>query len=207
MTGSEAITAICTATAHDTDTQTTTTQLYAQLGIEYQRLRRWLCVVAPELCKQQLTATLLSGQSTVLKSLMVPAFEQLWLVERLVTGTTYAEVAVVGQNPLVTGLTVEEFPTLLRFSPAESAPGTYRITYLSGVSATVAAGTTFDLPGGLEDVLVQRCAAFMRSRHNDGMDKAKWHKDLADELIKEQKPLLMRRYGIMPVPGLKRTRY
>jgi hypothetical protein len=205
MTGAEAESVIRATTAHDSDTQVTEPQLLAQMGIEYQRLRRWLCVVAPELCKAQVSVSVAAGATTILKSALAN-FEKLILIERLLQGNFYFPIRVnngYDANRPGYGLTVEEFPTYLQLRPDNDCVGTYRVTYVAGVSGTVTTSTVFDVPPGLEQVICSRCSAWVRQRLSEDPS---YDLRTADDILKEQRPLLMQRYGNLPQPGLIRTR-
>lgn len=204
MTGTEAIAAVRASTQHDSDTQFTDAQLLVRLGLEYQRLRRWLCTYAPALCKSTSIITIAAGASTIAKSSLTN-FERLWSAERE-SGTNYYLLSVAGASLPATSysaLTIEEFPSYFQVRPDLSAPGNYRMIWLAGVSGTVIGATTFDVPGGLEQVLIERAAAWARQRHNDAYT---YHLNTAEMLLKEQRPLLQQRYGIMPVSAFIATR-
>lgn len=209
-----------------------TTQLLPVLLQEYRRLRRWMCVHAPTLCEVTGTAVVapsgatyyttmtidgvagspvaMTAMNLIPKSTMT-AFERIVKVEKDVGGGDYLPIRVGdGLNSgssaswYRTGSTlaieVHEQPARLVITPDAEAVGTWRLTWVAGAAASLVVGSTLDLPLGLEDVVINRGAEFVSIRHDP--TQAAYFKMRADAILKEQKPLLMQRYGSMPQPGI-----
>jgi hypothetical protein len=221
---SDVITAVRAITGHDVDTQfSDSTQLLPVLAQEYRRLRRWLCVHAPTLCESMGTAVIapvgatyyatmtidgvtavavaMTAINLIPKSIMTN-FERIVKVEKDVGGGLYSPIMVsdgLNWEQLYTTC-VHEQPTRLVISPDSATVGTWRLTWTVGCPATIATSTALDLPAGLEDVVINRGAEFVSIRHDP--NQAAYFKRRADDILKEQKPLLMQRYGSMPEPGI-----
>ena len=221
---SEVITAVRAITGHDVDTQfNDTTQLLPVLAQEYRRLRRWLCVHAPNLCELTGTAVVAAVGATYYTTMTIDGvaaapvammamnlipksvmtnFERIVKVEQDIGGGVYSPVRVA--DPLgweeTSTISVHEQPTRLIITPESSAVGTWRLTWTSGAPSTINSSTALDLPVGLEDVVINRGAEFVSIRHDPS--QAAYFKARADAILKEQKPLLMQRYGVMPEPGI-----
>lgn len=208
------------------------TQLLPVLLQEYRRLRRWLCVHAPTLCESTGTAVIapvgatyyatmtidgvaatpvaMTAMNLIPKSIMT-SFERIVKVEKDVGGGEYSPIRVGdGLNTGSSGagyrygtaecIYVHEQPTRLVITPDADAVGTWRLTWTAGAAASLVSTSALDLPAGLEDVVINRGAEFVSIRHDPGM--AAYFKARADAILKEQKPLLMQRYGSMPEPGI-----
>ncbi len=205
MTVTQAYAAVRASALHDIDTQDTDAQLLVKITQEYQRLRRWLCTFVPNLYETSATITVAAGASSIAKTGLTN-FERLRRVERQqgsASGTYYpiSIADTLNANQARTLCAYEQGAYIL-LAPTSSAPGTYRVTFVTG-TGTVAAGTTLDVPDGLEDVIVERCAAWVRQRHDEDPS---YHIRAADEILKEQRQLLRGRYGTHAVPGLNTTR-
>jgi hypothetical protein len=88
-------------------------------------------------------------------------------------------------------------------SPAVRAAGrTYRLNYTK--APTVTGNYTIEVPSGLELIIVYRVAAdLVRPRlEEDGAA----HAAAAERIWQDQLPVLRKRYGAHPRPGLKRIR-
>lgn len=195
--GSELETLVRDETLHDSDTQTTTTQIQAQLGHEYVRAVRWLSTHWPESLTEEDTVTLSSG-SRILKSSLSPSrvdsqFDRLVKIERQV-GSRWLQVqqAITSDDMVV----------------APSTPAVYRVTYLIGVSfdntvdpAHSGVNRQYYLPDGMQPVIVSRVAAWIRQRHDDPSGY-KYHLDKAKECLDELKSGLDRMSETAPVCGL-----
>jgi hypothetical protein len=198
MTVAEALVAIRASTLHDADTQVTDAQLTVKLDQEFRRLRRQLAAHVPSLFEATATATITAGNNTIAK----PAtFERVRLLERLIASARYYVV------PLMDRLNANQSGTLnfyeqaanIVIQPPEAAPGDYRLTFQTKPATGY---TSFDVPEGLEDVFIERCAAWVRVRHEEDPTP---HIALANDVWTEQRRVLKKRYGAHPVPGLQRT--
>lgn len=221
---SEVITAVRAITGHDVDTQfSDSTQLLPVLQQEYRRLRRWLCVHAPTLCESMGTTVIapvgatyyatmtidgvaaapvaMTAMNLIPKSIMTN-FERIVRVDLDVGGGIFSPIRVSdGLNDTPDSkTTVREQPTRLVIYPDSAAVGTWRLTWVSGCPSSITTSTALDLPAGLEDVIINRGAEFVSIRHDP--NQAGYFAARADRILKEQKPLLMKRYGSMPEPGI-----
>lgn len=201
LTVAQAITAIRTSSNHDDDDQTDTAQITAKLDLLYKQLLRRLKAFVPNLFESVTTPTIASSASPQFAK---PAnTESVQKVERLISGTQYD--AIEAGDPLnyrnTSVLNWYEQAGNIIISPAELAVGGYRVTALLGV---VAGYTSLTLvPEGMEDILIEQCAAFVRQRHDESPAV---HMEEATRIWKEQIPPLIRRHGAHPRPGLSRLR-
>jgi hypothetical protein len=208
MLVSDAITKIRAGTLHDADDQVAwDTQLLSVVADEYRRVRRWLCDHAPTLTSAVSgSLTVAAGASSIAKS-SLSSYEKLIRIERQ-DGGTWAPIAVA--DPLMaslpTTLVCEETPTTFELTPTAMAPGTYRVKYRQGAPSSITTSTSLDLPGGLEDVVVERSCAWVRQRHNE-MDHVAYHEKRADQALEMAARNLKGRYGAMGQPGLRREGY
>lgn len=154
------LTAVRSHVAHDSDTQVTDAQLTAQVDIEYKLLRRALATIAPELFTKQSSHTVAAGAYTITKP---TDFDRLWRLERLSGSLYYPVDATAPLNSYSSNtLVFIEMPTTIELQPTTLAAGTYRLTYLAGITAGY---TSLDgIPEGLEYVVVMRVAAFAARR-------------------------------------------
>ena len=204
---SDVLTAVRAVTGHDVDTQfSDATQLLPVLAQGYRRLRRWLCVHAPNLCEQSL-AVVLTGTNVILKSALTD-FERIRKIERMQANGSYYPIIVHDElnSNQSRDLCAHEQPLQFVLMPTSAAPGSYLVTWVSGAPATIATTTTLDLPAGLEDVLINWGAAWVSVRHEVNRGDAAYFTKAADDILKEQKRLLMNRYGVMSSPGMVLSR-
>ena len=199
MTVTQARTAIRASTNHDADTQVTDAQLDVKIDQEFQRLRRALGAYVPALFESTSAPTITAGNNTIAK----PAtFERVRRLERLISGALYYPVPVVDMLNAnqETQLVFYEQGSNLVLMPISRAEGTYRLTF---VTKPAAGYTTFDVPEGCEDVIIERVAAWVRQRHDEDPG---YHLRAAAEMWKEQRSVLLRRYGLHPSVALVSAR-
>lgn len=189
MLVSDAITKIRAGTLHDTDDQISATQYLALVSDEYRRVRRWLCIHAPDLCTQKLSAISVTGTS-ILKSTMTD-FERVVVVRRLDNGVYYPIEHETRLNAVADSVS--------------TVAGTYEVEYLSGAAASITTATALDLPLGTEDVLIERCCAWVRQRHNEDIGRIAYHRTRADEILREAAAMLHDRGGLHGEVGLVRS--
>lgn len=212
-TGADLLANIRAETLHDSDTQVTDLQIYAQLGLQHQRLRRWLIVHCPELGKVvSADISVSAGANSIAKSAITPGtgytVEQVHLVERKEGDAWFPIDRRDDLNLNVElfawlsrgGEAWDEFPDVFALRPALSAAATYRITYLAGVTKDMVAGTTIKLPEGLELVLQHRVSAWVLQRHSDDPS---FSLSQAKEALKDFSVALRKRAGVHPRPALK----
>lgn len=99
-----------------------------------------------------------------------------------------------------TGVSFYEQGQRLVLFPETEATGTYRITYLT---KPVSGYTTYDLPDGLEQIIVEETSAFVRQRHEEDPS---YHKAIAKQIWDDQYMSLWNRYGSHGRSGLNITR-
>lgn len=201
MTLDEIRTAIRAETDHDADTQVTDAQLAAHIDTDYQNLRRKLVQVAPSLYStEDESQVLVTGES----ELDMPLdFERLVRLEKQV-GEAWMPVEISDElTPHYGTLNVREEDGVLRLAPVSQAAGTWRIIYVAKPDGLTDDDQDVILPEGLEDILIQQGAAFVRRRHDEDPSL---HMQLADTVWREQKSALRRRYGKHAVPGVRRVR-
>jgi hypothetical protein len=186
MTVTEAVTEVNSATGHDNDQQTTTTQITAEIRKEYMRVRRWLSGFLPSLYQVTGAAATISGNSGA--TLAKPdTFERLLRLERDHTQGLWLPLRV---RP---GLYASA-------GQVRDITGSYRLTY---VARPVDGYTELDVPEGCEDLIIMPVCAWVAARHNDDpsyyLDKVN---NPATGLRAELRRDLARRYGQHSRPGL-----
>lgn len=204
MLFSDVVTQARDNTLHDADTQVTDAQILRHAVKEYQRLRRWLCLTAPNLCQVTVSAQAVASPSCQLtKSALVSAVgggsthtvERIRRIEVLV-GDLYQPIRAAGplEGQYSPYIWWEEFPTYLQFGPASAAAGTYQVTYTKGppAAADISTSTVVDLPLGVDDALVEYVSAWIRQRHNED---PKYHLGIASDIIATATSLLRNRTG------------
>ena len=176
MTPASAVTAVRSATAHDSDTQVTDAQITAELDREYRRVRRWLSSFAPSLYQAEASFVVAAGASTIAKPV---DFDRVLTLEREMGQGVYVPLAMRPQLHAHSGRQID-------------CAGTYRLTY---VQRPVDGYTAFDIPDGAEDILIQLVAAWARVRHDEDPS---YHMQRAEQLKSELRPVLKMRYGAHP---------
>lgn len=186
MTVANAIIAVRSATAHDNDTQTTDTQITAELDREYRRVRRWLSTFAPTLYQKTQDYTIAAGSTTPETSkVQKPSdFERIVRFEQQFSQGYWQPLAV--RPVLVASEGVRR-----------DVGGTYKLTY---IAKPVDGYTAFDVPEGVEDVIVTWVSAWVRDRHDEdpSFKLAQYEK-----LKRDAQVSLTMRYGAHPVSALQ----
>lgn len=186
MTVANAIIAVQSATAHDNDTQTTPTQITAELDREYRRVRRWLSTFVPSLYQKTANFTIAAGATTeALSKITKPDdFERVIRFEQQFTQGYWQPLAVRPAIAASEGV-------------RRDVAGTYKLTY---VAKPVDGYTSFDVPEGVEDVIISLVSAWVRQRHDE---EATFHLMRAEQLKREAQVSLVMRYGAHPVSALQ----
>lgn len=182
ITVANAIVAVKSATAHDNDTQTTDTQITAELDREYRRVRRWLASFLPSLYQKTQDYTINPGSTTPETSkVQKPSdYERIIRFEQQFSQGYWQPLAV---RPVL----------MASEGVRRDVAGSYRLTY----SAKPVDGyTSFDLPEGVEDVLIGYVSAWVRQRHNEDPT---FHLARAEQMKREAQVSLVMRYGAHPV--------
>lgn len=188
-------------TDHDSDTQVTDAQLTKRINTDYQNLRRKLIQVAASLYSVEDDAQTLAAGDGDLE--MPFDFERLVRLEKQV-GDNWFPVEVSDElNPHYGCINVREEDGVLKLAPTSLTAGTWRIVYVPKPDGLVDDDQDVILPEGLEDILIQQAAAFIRRRHDEDPMP---HTQQADTVWREQKSALRRRYGRHAQPGLRYVR-
>jgi hypothetical protein len=93
-----------------------------------------------------------------------------------------------------------EMGSVFKITPLQDAPGTYRMFYTQAVADGYA---TYDVPTGLEDIIVEEVAAWARQRHDEN---PKYHQDEAKRIWDEMYMTLWNRYGSHSGSGMNIAR-
>jgi hypothetical protein len=176
MTIANAILAVRSATAHDSDLQVTDAQITAELDREYRRVRRWLASFVPSLYQAEASFVVAAGSSAIAKPV---DFDRVLTLEREMGQGVYVPLALRPQLHAHSGRQID-------------CSGTYRLTY---VQRPVDGYTTYDVPDGAEDIMIQIVAAWVRQRHDEDPS---FHMQRAEQLKNELRPVLKMRYGAHP---------
>lgn len=154
MTPAQAVTDVRSATAHDADQQVTDVQITAELTREYKRVRRWLSSFLPELYQTFIygvlpAGTLADGITNIITK--PDNFERLIRLELQLSQNYWQPLAM---RPLLHAS--EGIP--------RDVGGTYRLTY---VMRPLDGDTSYVVPEGCEDIIVNLVAAWVKQRHEE----------------------------------------
>lgn len=199
LTPAEAVTRVLEAIGRvDGDEQCPAAAITRRLDTEYRRFRRRLAFEFPSLYE-----ALSTTQTITDDELDKPDDCELIRVVQKQTGENwYAIGAVPSLNrDDVVELSWFEMGAVLKIRPVIQAPGTYRMYYTVAVEDGY---TTFDVPAGMEDILVEEVAAWASARHNE--DPA-YHKAEAKRIWDEQYMTLWNRFGSHSASGLQVASY
>lgn len=209
MLVSTAITNIKTATSHDSDSQVSGDQYLAMLQLEQDRVRAKLSAAVKNLYTTTAAFTLTSVQDTIAKP---AAFLSLVRLEKLEGANYYAVDPGDGLDTsgMTNGLSFREEAANFILSPVGTAAGTYRLTYVtkgatltSTLTTVPGADSSLDVPPECEDLVCERVCIRVRERCYEDPSS---HVKRADDLWKEVLPVVKKRYGKHPEPGLRRVR-
>jgi hypothetical protein len=181
------------------DVQLPSTAIVHRLDDEYRRLRRRLSAEFPTIYEALSPVSTLTGSTT---SFAKPTdCETVRVVEKQ-SGAQWTSI------PVAPSLNRDEIGCLCFYeqganivlTPAGSASGSYRVYYVKAPATTV---TTYDVPDGVEGIIIEETSAWARQRHNDDPT---YHKQEAQRIWDEQYMALWNRYGSSGQPGLQVTR-
>lgn len=176
MLVTEGVTAVRSATAHDNDQQTTDAQITAELDREYKRVRRWLSTFLPELYSTTATPSVLSGVMSGATIAKPSDYERVIRLEFEYPTGNWVPLAM---RPMLHGSSWFQ----------RDVSGTYRLTY---VQRPVAGYTTYDVPDGCEDLILEPVKAWVRQRHDEDPS---FHIGRRSQLEKQLRADLAMRYG------------
>lgn len=154
----------------------------------YRRLRRRLSAEFPTLY-EALSATQTITSDTITKP---TDFEAIRVLEKQY-GTGWVTVGVLPSlnRDDAQEQAFYELGTVIKVTPAATAPGTYRMFYLASPPTII---TTYDVPNGIEGIIIEEVSAKIRQRH-DETSQVQYHKDAAKQIWDEQYMALWNRYG------------
>lgn len=182
------------------DAQCPSDAITRRLDTAYRRLRRRLSGEFPSLYEAVSPNQTITGDS-----LTKPAdFDAVRLIQK-----QYGDQWVsIGVSPSLNRedsleLAFYELGSVFKVTPASTAPGTYRIFY---TVAPVDGYTTYDVPAGLEDIIVAEVAAWASERHEE-RERTKYHQDEAKRIWDEAYMPLWNRYGSHSNSGMNIARY
>jgi hypothetical protein len=183
------------------DAQLPAATITRRADAEYRNLRRRLSGEFPSIYEGVSTPTTISAPTTTLAK--PTDCETIRVLEKQVgTDWTPLEVASSLNRDEYGGLSFYELGANVQILPEAAAPGTYRFIYIKQPATTV---TTYDVPDGLERIIVEEVSAWGRQRHNE-MDQVKYHKDEAKRIWDENYMPLWNRYGSHGRSVLNQTR-
>lgn len=167
---------------------------------EYRSLRRRLSAEFPSLYEGLSSETTLTTTAVTAKP---TDCETVRLVERKSGDNWFPiEAASSFARSFPERLSFYERGADLIITPPSLAPGVYRIHYVKAPAAVV---TTYDVPDGLETIIVELVSAWARQRHNE-VEQVRYHQDQAKRVWDENYSALRRRYGSHSQSALKRER-
>lgn len=141
-----------------------------RLDDEYRRLRVRLAADFPSFYEKVSAETTVTSGNTITKP---TDCESVRVLERK-CGSGWTPVTLTNSlnRSEFIGPAFYEMGGTVYLTPPENAPGTYRIFYTSTPPAVI---TTYDLPDGLEGIIIEEVSAFGRQRHNE-MEQYNLHK-------------------------------
>jgi hypothetical protein len=177
------------------DQQLPSDAIIRRLDDEYRRLRRRLSDEFPSLYEARSgNLTIAAGASSFAKPTLC---EKVLVVQKQV-GSEWPSLPVAPSlnRDEVAYLCFYEQGANIVISPLLSAPGTYRCYYIQAPAASV---TAYDVPDGLEGIIIEEASAWARQRHDEDPT---YHKMEARRIWDEQYMSLWDRYGPSGRPGL-----
>ena len=168
------------------DLQCPSDAILRRLDTAYRRLRHRLSFEFPSLY-EAVSSTQTITDDTITK----PAdFEAIRLLQKQ-NGTSWVTLGVLPSLNREDSLeqAFYELGSVFKVTPASIAPGTYRMFY---TVAVVDGYTSYDVPPGLEDIIVEEVAAWIRQRHDEKPD---YHQAEAKRIWSEMYMPLWNRYG------------
>ena len=181
------------------DQQLPSDAIIRRLDDEYRRLRRCLSGEFPTIYEALSPVSTLVGSIT---SFAKPSDCETVRVCEKQSGAYWTSVPVAPSlnRDEIGALCFYEQGANIVITPSASAPGSYRLYYLMSPPTTV---TTYDVPNGLEGIIIEETSAWARQRHNEDPT---FHKQAAQQIWTEQYMALWNRYGSSGQPGLQITR-
>lgn len=153
------------------DLQLTPDMIKRRADDEYRRLRTRLSADFPTIYeKVSPTYVLTAGQSTIAKPTDCASVR---VLEKQAGSNWYPmDMAPSLNRDQFGGNCFYEMGGTIHLTPPETAPGNYRIFYTATPTAII---STYDVPDGLEGILIEEVSAWGRQRHNE-MEHYSLHK-------------------------------
>lgn len=172
------------------DAQLPSATITRRADAEYRILRRRLSGEFPSIYEAVSTPTTIVAPTTTIAK--PTDCETIRVLEKQV-GTTWVALDVSSSlnRDEYSELSFYEIGANVQILPEASAPGTYRFIYIKAPPTTV---TTYDVPDGLERIIVEEVSAWGRQRHNE-MEQVAYHKTEAKRIWDESYMPLWNRYG------------
>ena len=182
------------------DKQCPSDAITRRLDDEYRRLRRRLSAEFPTLYEKLSSTTTLTGSTTTITK--PTDCETIRVVEKQTSNGSWYPIGVSASlnRDEMSGVTFYEIGANIQIVPTSGAPGSYRIFYLATPAATV---TTYDVPDGLEGIIIEETCAWARVRHDEDPTP---HKLNSKQIWDEAWMGLWNRYGSHGQSGLNVTR-
>lgn len=166
---------------------------------EYRRLRRRLSAEFPTIYEKKSADLVITTGSTVAK----PAdCEAIRVFEKQNGGNWFPLTVVAPLNrEQPQWLAFYEIGANIQINPESQAPGTYRLFYTAAPPTVI---TTYDVPDGLEGIIIEKTSAWARQRHNE-LEHVNYHLAAAKAIWDEQYMALWNRYGAHGQSGMNIT--
>jgi hypothetical protein len=181
------------------DQQLPSDAIIRRLDDEYRRLRRRLSAEFPSLYEALSSTSVLTGSTT---SFAKPTDCETVRVCEKQSGAYWTSLPVapsLNRDEIGACCFYEQGANIV-ITPLGAAPGSYRLYYIKAPAATV---TTYDVPDGLEGIIIEETSAWARQRHNED---PMFHKQAAKQIWDDQYMALWNRCGSSGQPGLQITR-
>jgi hypothetical protein len=181
------------------DAQCPSDAITRRLDTAYRRLHRRLAFEFPSLYEAVSANQTITGDS-----LTKPAdFEAVRLIQKQY-GDSWVSLGALPSLNREDSLeqAFYELGSVFKVTPASTAPGTYRIFY---TVAPVDGYITYDLPPGLEDIIVAEVAAWASERHEE-RERTKDLRDEAKRIWDEAYMPLWNRFGSHSNSGMNISR-
>jgi hypothetical protein len=181
------------------DTQCPDAAIQRKSDDEYRRLRRRLSSEFPTIYEKKSGNLVVTTGSTVAKPTDCEAIR----VFEKSTGAAWYPLQVSSSlnREIPAALSFYEIGANLQIMPESQAAGTYRLFYTEAPPAVI---TTYEVPDGLEGIIIEKVSAWARQRHNE-MEHVNYHLTMAKTIWDEQYMALWNRYGSHGQSGMNLT--
>jgi hypothetical protein len=182
------------------DAQLTSAVILRKADDVYRQLRRRISAEFPSIYEKVSSETTLTTTSYIAKP---SDCETVRVVERK-SGSSWCPLGVAPSlnRSGAMSLSFYEQGANLQIVPVTGAAGIYRIHYSASPAASV---TTYEVPDGLERIIVEETSAWGRQRHNE-FEQVSYHMAEAVKIWDDAYMGLWNRYGSHGRAGLNVTR-